>query len=74
MTEQNKEVEFKLINNSPPRILLKVPAEGDMNYLFLSQSQARYLSEELNKSLKILKIGYADHILVVSFPKETNND
>lgn len=69
MTEQNKEEEFKLINNSPPTILLKVPA---MNYLFLSQSQARYLSEELNKSLKIMKIGYADHILVVSFPKEEN--
>lgn len=71
MTEENKEEEFKLVNNSPSRILFKAPAEGDMNYLFLSQSQARHLLAELNQSLKR---GYTPDILVFTFPKETDNE
>jgi len=74
MTEENKDkkVKFELVKStSSPTILMKVPQEGDMNYLFLSPSQARHLLNELHLSLKE---GNGADILVVPFPKEINDD
>lgn len=56
---------------SDSRKLFAVPAEGDMNYLFLSPYQAHHLLKELEQSLKN---GNDADILVVPFPKDANND
>jgi len=85
MTDENKDMvcihpkEEKLTlsmtlinsNSSPSRMLMHVPYEGDMNYLYLSPLQARYLLDELEQSLK--NANDAD-ILVLPFPKEPKND
>lgn len=69
----DKEEKFKLINSnsSPSRMLMRVPYEGDMNYLYLSPYQATYLLNQLHESLK--NATDAD-ILVVPFPKEDNDN
>lgn len=68
---------FELINTNRPKILLKVPSLGDMNYLFLSLYQARYLLDELKKTIKAVnkQAFNDDDTLVIPFPKEeTNNE
>ena len=68
-------------NGKPMKPICVSPSKGDLIYLYLSISQARYLLDQLDQSLKTVNC-YNDNLhgeidlteIVATFPKETDND
>jgi len=67
--------ELSITADKTEKKIFVVPPEGDMNYICLTPYQAKYLMDELTRTMKFMNELNDFDTIVLPFPKnETDND